>query len=30
LIRLFVDWLMEEQTNSAESLTGLPLPSIAV
>lgn len=30
LIRQFVDWLMEEQTNSAESLTGLPLPSIAV
>ncbi|ROM82247.1 LysR family transcriptional regulator [Pseudomonas brassicacearum] len=30
LIRLFVDWLMEEQANSAESLTGLPLPSIAV
>ncbi|MEX0164315.1 LysR family transcriptional regulator [Pseudomonas brassicacearum] len=30
LIRQFVDWLMEEQVNSAESLTGLPLPSIAV
>ncbi|MGN8274753.1 choline sulfate utilization transcriptional regulator [Pseudomonas sp. SMN5] len=30
LIRQFVDWLMEEQANSAESLTGLPLPSIAV
>ncbi|MBJ2345845.1 MULTISPECIES: choline sulfate utilization transcriptional regulator [Pseudomonas] len=30
LIKLFVDWLMEEQANSAESLTGLPLPSIAV
>ncbi|WP_460159218.1 choline sulfate utilization transcriptional regulator [Pseudomonas sp. S3_H09] len=30
LIRQFVDWLMEEQINSAESLTGLPLPSIAV
>jgi putative choline sulfate-utilization transcription factor len=30
LIKLFVDWLMEEQANSADSLTGLPLPSIAV
>ncbi|WP_431495772.1 choline sulfate utilization transcriptional regulator [Pseudomonas brassicacearum] len=30
LIRQFVDWLMEEQANSAESLTGLALPSIAV
>lgn len=30
LIRQFVDWLMEEQAHSAESLTGLPLPSIAV
>lgn len=30
LIRQFVDWLMEEQANSAESLAGLPLPSIAV
>lgn len=30
LIQQFVDWLMEEQASSAESLTGLALPSIAV
>lgn len=30
LIRQFVDWLMAEQANSAQSLNGLPLPSIAV
>ena len=30
LIQQFVDWLMEEQASSAESLTGLVLPSIAV
>lgn len=30
LIRQFVDWLIEEQASSGESLTGLPLPSIAV
>ncbi|PQP03679.1 LysR family transcriptional regulator [Pseudomonas frederiksbergensis] len=30
LIQTFVDWLMAEQANSAQSLNGLPLPSIAV
>ena len=30
LIQQFVDWLMSEQAGSAESLTGLALPSIAV
>ncbi|APC16717.1 LysR family transcriptional regulator [Pseudomonas frederiksbergensis] len=30
LIQQFVDWLMTEQASSAESLTGLALPSIAV
>ena len=30
LIQTFVDWLMAEQASSAESLAGLPLPSIAV
>lgn len=30
LIQQFVDWLMAEQAASAESLVGLPLPSIAV
>lgn len=30
LIQLFVDWLMAEQASSAQSLNGLPLPSIAV
>jgi DNA-binding transcriptional LysR family regulator len=30
LIRQFMDWLMAEQANSAQSLNGLPLPSIAV
>ena len=29
LIQRFVDWLMQEQTRSAQSLNGLPLPSIA-
>lgn len=29
LIHRFVDWLMQEQANSAQSLNGLPLPSIA-
>lgn len=29
LIQRFVDWLMQEQTCSAQSLNGLPLPSIA-
>ena len=30
LIQQFVDWLMAEQASSAQSLNGLPLPSIAV
>jgi putative choline sulfate-utilization transcription factor len=30
LIKQFVDWLMAEQASSAQSLNGLPLPSIAV
>ncbi|QBQ08252.1 MULTISPECIES: LysR family transcriptional regulator [unclassified Pseudomonas] len=30
LIERFVDWLMTEQASSAQSLTGLALPSIAV
>ncbi|WP_149087075.1 choline sulfate utilization transcriptional regulator [Pseudomonas prosekii] len=30
LIQQFLDWLMEEQATSAQSLTGLPFPSIAV
>ncbi|KAF1031005.1 MAG: Glycine cleavage system transcriptional activator [Pseudomonas sp.] len=30
LIERFVDWLMAEQASSAQSLTGLALPSIAV
>jgi DNA-binding transcriptional LysR family regulator len=30
LIQQFVDWLMEEQAGSAQSLNGLPLPSIAI
>ena len=30
LIQQFVDWLMAEQAGSAQSLNGLPLPSIAV
>jgi DNA-binding transcriptional LysR family regulator len=30
LIQQFVDWLMSEQASSAESLSGLSLPSIAV
>ena len=30
LIQQFVDWLMAEQAGSAESLTGLAFPSIAV
>jgi DNA-binding transcriptional LysR family regulator len=30
LIQTFVDWLMAEQASSAQSLNGLPLPSIAV
>ncbi|MCH4878134.1 LysR family transcriptional regulator [Pseudomonas sp. TMW22090] len=29
LIQRFVDWLMQEQARSAQSLNGLPLPSIA-
>lgn len=29
LIQRFVDWLMQEQASSAQSLNGLPLPSIA-
>ena len=30
LIQQFVDWLMAEQEGSAQSLNGLPMPSIAV
>nr|WP_314524058.1 LysR family transcriptional regulator [uncultured Pseudomonas sp.] len=30
LIQQFVDWLMAEQAGSAQSLNGLPMPSIAV
>ncbi|MHC8303506.1 choline sulfate utilization transcriptional regulator [Pseudomonas sp. PB3P13] len=30
LVQTFVDWLMTEQASSAQSLNGLPLPSIAV
>jgi hypothetical protein len=30
LIQQFVDWLMAEQASSAESLSGLAMPSIAV
>lgn len=30
LIQRFFDWLMAEQANSAQSLTGLGLPSIAI
>jgi len=30
LVERFVDWLVAEQASSAQSLTGLALPSIAV
>ncbi|WP_028620356.1 choline sulfate utilization transcriptional regulator [Pseudomonas sp. Ant30-3] len=30
LIQTFLDWLMAEQASSAQSLNGLPLPSVAV
>lgn len=30
LIQTFLDWLMAEQAGSAQSLNGLPLPSVAV
>ncbi len=30
LIQTFLDWLMAEQASSAQSLNGLPLPSVAI